>query len=348
MSLETLFNASWYGKSHWTKCFYPLMPLVRRFVKKKRQDFIDSEDLLFQSPVPVIVVGNITVGGTGKSPMVVALCEFLQSKGYSPGIVSRGYGSKNQEALRVDSSSSPHQVGDEPLMLTRRTQCPVVIGRQRVQALEKLLKECDVDVVISDDGLQHYALNRDIEIVMVDYERGFGNGELLPVGPLREPIERLKEVNFITSVIQSNQSSVVPEYMPQNLAERFSCLQLDAVDLVNLKTGEVAGLSILQRQISWHLMAAIGNPNRFLNTLLLLGLREGFTTNWLPDHYKLMVKDIPMHGAVVMTEKDAVKCLALDFSNPDVWYLRIKLQLNDDFKFNLINALSNFTKVSSK
>jgi len=348
VSLEALFNASWYGKNRWTKCFYPLMPLVRRFVKNKRQKFIDCEHLLFQSPVPVIVVGNITVGGTGKSPMVVALCEFLQSRGYSPGIVSRGYGSKSQEVLLVDASSSSDQVGDEPLMLARRTQCPVVIGRQRVQALEKLLQECDVDIVISDDGLQHYALNRDIEIVMIDYERGFGNGELLPVGPLREPIDRLKEVNFIASAIQSNQSSIVPAYIPQNLTEKFSCLLLDVVDLVNVKTGEVADLKVLQSQDGWHLMAAIGNPSRFLNTLLLLGLQEGFTTNWLPDHYKPMIKDIPTHGSVVMTEKDAVKCFALDFSNADVWYLRIKLQLNDDFKFNLMNALSNFAKVSPK
>ncbi|WP_191600161.1 tetraacyldisaccharide 4'-kinase [Marinomonas algicola] len=345
MNLDRLFSKAWYEGHCWTRCFYPLMPVIKRFVRQKRVRFLESRASLFQSSVPVIVVGNLTVGGTGKSPMVVALCQWLVSNGYTPGIVSRGYGSNNKGAVLVTGDASPEDVGDEPLMLAKRTSCPVVVGRDRVQAVQKLIAEADVDLVISDDGLQHYALDRHIEIVMVDYERGFGNGFLLPVGPLREPIERLKDVHFIASVIQQGQFSECPKYIPKEVSEKFACFPLSVVDLVNVKTGLTADLSVLQSKSAWSVVAAIGNPTRFLNTLTTLNIANDYSTHWLSDHHLLEAKDIPNEGPVVMTEKDAVKCFSLNIQNDDVWYLRVSLQLTEDFKFNLINSLSNFTKV---
>lgn len=348
MNLDELFNKGWYEGGSWTKCFSPLIPFVRAFVQKKRQSFLENKDTLYQPPVPVIVVGNLTVGGTGKSPMVIALCDLLQSKGYSPGIVSRGYGSNNNSIMTVETTSTPEEVGDEPWMLAQRTSCPIVVGRDRVSAVKKLISEHSVDVIISDDGLQHYALNRHIEIVMVDHERGFGNGYLLPVGPLREPIERLEDVHFIASVIQEGQELSVPHFISRDVIQKFSQFPLKVVDLVNVKTKLTADLNILQTAEKCSVMAAIGNPMRFLRTLLSLGLKEGYSTRWLPDHHPILASDIPERGLVVMTEKDATKCFALDTPNDDVWYLRVKLQLTDDFKFNLINSLSNFAKVDLK
>ena len=175
MSLESLFTRSWYGRCGWTYVFRPLQPLIRSHVRNKRQAFLDFPERSYRAPVPVVVVGNISVGGTGKSPMVVALCELLLAQGYRPGIVSRGHGVKVKAPTQVTPDSSALDVGDEPVMLARRTACPMVVFPKRDEAVKHLLATHDVNIIICDDGMQHYQLHRDIEVAMLDASRGLGN-----------------------------------------------------------------------------------------------------------------------------------------------------------------------------
>ena len=342
MSLEHGFNQAWYQGKKWTQLFRPLLPLVSYYVKSKRKAYLQGDSASYRAPVPVIVVGNITVGGTGKSPMVIALCQFLRVAGYRPGIISRGYGASATQVMAVHDGADPSIVGDEPMMLAKRTACPVVIGRQRAQAAKMLLDNYDVNLIISDDGLQHYALTRDIEIVMLDQQRGVGNGALLPVGPLREPIERLQSADFVVSASQSqaNLQNSLPACIAPLGLQNFHTLPLLATQLVNLRSNEVADFALLKQQKHWTVCAGIGNPQRFLDTLKGLGLGNNYTTLWWPDHHKITVKDIPAKGPTIMTEKDAVKCHALAVANEDVWYLTIELTLTELFKQTLMASLS--------
>ena len=239
-----------------------------------------------QFSVPIIVVGNITVGGVGKSPLVAYLAQQLQKKGFKVGLVSRGYGGSDiGQPQCVTAESDPVCVGDEPVMLVRQTGCPMVVAKNRVAAVEKLLKESDCDVVISDDGLQHYALARDFEIAVIDGERKFGNGFCLPAGPLREPASRFKDVDLI-----------VTNGIDMQLEPREICLIQD-----HQKT-----LAMTEKPI--HLVTAIGNPSRFIQSVESLG----FTVipHIFPDHYFFGKEDLDYgpDAIVVMTEKDAVKC----------------------------------------
>jgi len=218
VSVESLFTRSWYGRCGWTNIFRPLQPLIKNAVVNKRNAFLEHPELSYKAPVPVIVVGNISVGGTGKSPMVVALCKLLKEQGYRPGIVSRGHGAKIETPTHVYSDSMAQDVGDEPVMLARRATCPMVVFPKRDEAVQHLLATTDVNIIVSDDGLQHYQLNRDIEVAMLDAKRGIGNGQLLPVGPLREPVERLKSVDFIVSVSNSMTTPLEKIALPLTLA----------------------------------------------------------------------------------------------------------------------------------
>ncbi|SBS34244.1 Tetraacyldisaccharide 4'-kinase [Marinomonas spartinae] len=340
MSLESLLTRSWYGEAKWTQLFLPLMPLVQRVVEKKRAAFLANPDLSYTAPVPVIVVGNITTGGTGKSPMVVALCEWLRSEGFKPGIVSRGHGAKLSAPTNVMESSLAQDVGDEPVMLARRTHCPMVVYSKRAEAVQCLLERFDVDVVISDDGMQHYALNRDIEIAMIDAKRGIGNGYLLPVGPLREPVERLASVDFIVSITEqltAKLNSLPFPVMPAAL-QSDCLLSLDGSRSLSFDEAFVKGGR------SWSVMAGIGNPERFLSTLGSLGLNKVDGVRWFADHYVYQADDIPKQGPVVMTEKDAVKCKTLSLVNNDLWFLPVKLALPAELKVQLLQKLNNIQK----
>lgn len=354
MSLETLFNKAWYGNSKWTQVFRPVLPIISHLVAKKRRQFLANAGKQPQVNVPVIVVGNISVGGTGKSPMVLALIEALKLAGYYPGIVSRGYGVSASEPIQVTPESLANECGDEPVMLVRRSGCPMVICQNRVDAVKALLNDKRVDLIISDDGMQHYAMARDIEVLMLDAKRGLGNGELLPVGPLREPAARILEVDYIVSLVSENNQqgltqkkqeikSLLLSHLGEEYAEALDSklipVSVSPQSLVNLKTGKHASLDVLKSFEGCSLVAGIGNPDRFLSTLLEAGLPSSYTTNWFGDHHMFSAEDIALNVPVVMTEKDAVKCKDLNLLNENVWYLPIEVGLPAEFIESLTKEL---------
>ncbi|MDF2868209.1 MAG: lipid-A-disaccharide kinase, partial [Gammaproteobacteria bacterium] len=208
----------WYGHNKLVYLLLPFSWLYRLIIALRRYGYKKDIFKSFTASVPVIVVGNITVGGTGKTPLVVALAHFLKQQGYKPGIVSRGYGGQAESYPKfVNANSNPLQVGDEPLLIAKNTHCPVVVDPKRVRAVQTLLYRFACDIVISNDGLQHYALARTIEIAVIDGARRFGNAHCLPAGPLREPITRLRTIDFIVC----NGKTQADEYVMNLAAKRF-------------------------------------------------------------------------------------------------------------------------------
>ncbi|MCB2263181.1 MAG: tetraacyldisaccharide 4'-kinase [Candidatus Thiosymbion ectosymbiont of Robbea hypermnestra] len=265
-------------------------------------------------PVPVIVVGNLTVGGTGKTPLVLWVTDLLRRQGYRPGILLRGYGGSGTRRPRlVSRDSDPREVGDEAVLLARRSGCPVVAGADRVAAGERLLADCTCDMIVSDDGLQHYRLWRDLEILVVDASRRFGNGRCLPAGPLREPVARRREVDLIVCNGGSCPGGQIMHLVPE--------------PLVNLgDQGITRSLEALRgRRVT--AVAGIGNPDRFFDLLRRRGLHVNERP--YPDHHPFRREDATSWppGPVVMTEKDAVKCTG--FALPDFWYLPVAARLQD-------------------
>jgi tetraacyldisaccharide 4'-kinase len=311
-----------------------LMPLGFVF-----SDFVKFRKFLYRIgvlkkytlPVPVIVIGNITVGGTGKTPMIIWLAEWLRIEGFKPGIISRGYGGQAESWPQwVDANSTAEQVGDEAMLIAKQTSCPMAVGPLRADAGRLLLEKADCDVILSDDGLQHYALNRDIEIAVVDGERRFGNGYCLPAGPLREPIDRLKSVDFIVVNGEKSEDNEFSMQITGNIA-------------VNLVSKEQKPLREFPAN-GCHALAGIGNPDRFFKLLESAGL--SCTTHSFPDHYKFQRSDIWFPSSslgtqepVLMTEKDAVKCMA--FAGSQHWYIPVKAVPEDGFAEPLLNLLRN-------
>jgi len=249
-------------------------------------------------PVPVIVVGNIAVGGTGKTPFVIWLTQRLREWGWQPGVISRGYGGNAAQWPRqVTADSDPAEVGDEPVLIAARAGCPVAVGPDRVAAAQQLLASGGVDVIISDDGLQHYRLARDLEIAVVDGNRGLGNGELLPAGPLREPPQRLDEMALI---VVNGKGWSAP-------TGRAIAMQLFSLEVRALKGGAVRPIAGFAGQ-TVHAVAGIGNPARFFSMLSQHGIR--LVMHPFPDHHPFAPADLDFSDElpVLMTEKDAVKC----------------------------------------
>lgn len=287
-----------------------------------RLGFLQSHRL----PVPVVVVGNITVGGTGKTPLVLWLADFLRKHGYRPGIVSRGYGSRAYAPQSVTSSSDPLLVGDEPVLLAQRAQCPVWVGRQRVDVARALLSaRPDCDVLISDDGLQHYALQRDVEIVVMDGTRRFGNGWLLPAGPLREPTTRLKSVD---AVVVNGGSVATGEYSMQLVGNCFR----------QLKQAVIASPADFSGKLL-HAVAGIGHPSRFFSQLNALGLKV--TEHPFPDHHAYQPHELQFEdaGEILMTEKDAVKCAA--FAPDNAWALVVDAEADAALGEKVLEKIRN-------
>jgi tetraacyldisaccharide 4'-kinase len=295
----------------------------------------------WRAPVPVIVVGNISAGGTGKTPLVLAIVDFLQREGWNPGVVARGYGrvppgdSDPRGVVRVyPDVATPEHFGDEPVLIARRARVPVYISPDRPAATRELLSaHREVDVVVSDDGLQHYALARDVEIAVVDAERGFGNRLPLPAGPLREPVSRLRSVDAI--VMNGGLRDDVPgeRRFPMRLAgERFASLA------GNQELGP-AEFALAARGRNVVALAGIGNPQRFFDHLASLGVAARGVP--LPDHYLYQARDLKLPNAelVVMTEKDAVKCAA--FADTRMWFLRVEAVLPREFEELLLERLAS-------
>ena len=265
--------------------------------------------------IPVIVVGNLSAGGSGKTPLTLWIAEFLKEHKWKPGIVSRGYGGSTVEPREVSIASDPAEVGDEPLLLARRSGCPVWVAPDRVAACRALRAEHpECDVIVSDDGLQHYALRRDVEICVVD-RRGFGNGFLMPAGPLREPASRLSSVDAVVTHGQSGLKGYAMQLEGEQLV-RFT----DARDVRTLKS--FAGQTV-------HAVAGIGEPRRFFEQLARAGLK--LVLHPYPDHHAFRAEDLEFgdQAPVVMTEKDAVKCKR--FAQAHYWIFPVSASLDPAF-----------------
>lgn len=283
-------------------------------------------------PVPVIVVGNVSVGGTGKTPLVAWLARELAVHGWHPGVISRGYGGSAHSPQAVCTDSDTAQVGDEPVLLASLVMCPVWVGRDRPAAGRALLvAHAGVDVLIADDGLQHYRLARDVEIAVVDGARGFGNGRPLPAGPLREPVARLDSVDAVVvnqpEAAQLNLPATPPVYS----------MRLEGACFVNLAdpartahAADFAGQEI-------HAIAGIGHPQRFFDQIAALGIHAQYHA--FPDHHVYQAADLAYSGHILMTSKDAVKCSALATQN--MWALPVQASIQPDLIGLVLAKLGN-------
>lgn len=323
---------AWYNKAPWLWLLWPVSLLFQFLANIRRKQQSKSQST---SDIPIVVVGNIAVGGTGKTPLIIALCKHLIAQGMKPGVISRGYGAtSNSYPIDVTATTSPKLAGDEPVLIADKTGCPVVVDPNRTQALETIISTHDVDIVLSDDGLQHYKLPRRIEIAVIDGRRLFGNGLCLPAGPLREPISRLNEVDFIVINGESSES--------HDVLNQAHMIEIRSVAMTNLVNGDKRPVSGAPFNIgnTIQAVAAIGNPERFFNSLETLPYPlQRFE---YPDHYEFQPSDFSedvfdANQPIVMTEKDAVKCR--DFATSNMWSVQIEVDLPPAFLASFDAAL---------
>ncbi len=326
--MQGFVNRLWYGKSSLVTGFItllllPLSGLFYLISAIRRLLFRLGISKAIRLPVPIIVVGNITVGGSGKTPTVIYLIELLRKHGYSPGVISRGYGVQFDGIRVVLPDMPPSEVGDEPAMIVARTQVPMVIGRDRVAAAQQLLAEGNVDIIISDDGLQHYRLARDIELLILDGERRLGNGYLLPAGPLREGAWRQKQVDF---TLVNGEQCRDDEFVMSLSPAAFLPVAIENTAKFKLESNAVA-------------LAGIGNPQRFFNTLTQMNIQVLGQYSF-DDHQAFCLQDIQAIAAdnqVLMTEKDAVKCRKFALQN--WWFLPVDAKIDSKFDRQLLAML---------
>ncbi|RZI40716.1 tetraacyldisaccharide 4'-kinase [Herbaspirillum sp. HC18] len=318
---ETILTRAWLRRGLTATALWPLS-LVFQLLSGARRRLYRSGTLRSERlPVPVIVAGNIFVGGTGKTPLTIWLVEELRRAGFTPGVISRGYGRKSDTPLEVMSDSSPNEAGDEPVLIAYRARCPVVVGRRRAEAAKALLaRHPEVDVIVSDDGLQHYALYRDVEIVLCD-ERGNGNGWVLPAGPLREPPSRPRDFTVYNA-------ARLPAGIP---AQSFRMQLAGEVALPLSRSSPPVALQDLASSGKRTAAAAgIGNPARFFTMLRNAGL--AFTEIPLADHYDFSSNPFDRIDAdiILITEKDAVKCTRIDTINrdPRIWVVPVTARID--------------------
>lgn len=325
----TGLERSWYQPQPIRWLLAPLSWLYRAIIALR---YYMYQRGLFKSSslsVPVIIVGNITVGGTGKTPTVIWLAKQLKQAGYKPGIISRGYGGKAaKQPIIVSEASIASDVGDEPVIIHRQAACPMVVGSKRVAAGQMLLTNYDCDVIISDDGLQHYALNRDIEIVVIDGQRGFGNQYCLPAGPLREPLSRLEQVHFIIH----NGSPTAVQYN----------MTLTQQQAVNLSDPKISKPLAEFEQTEVHAVAGIGNPQRFFDQLITQKMIV--TPHPFADHHPFEPSDLDFgdQKQILMTEKDAVKCH--HFAHKNMWYVPIEATISGKLSKYLLDTLAGLSR----
>ena len=313
----------WYRISPLHLLLWPLSLLFAAVSSLRRFGYRSGLFAVQRLPVPVIIVGNISIGGTGKTPLVIWLANWLCDRGYQPGIVCRGYRSGGRVPRQVRPDSDPRIAGDEAVLLARRSACPVWAGIDRARTAQTLLIEHPhCNIIISDDGLQHYALARDVEIALIDGERGFGNAMLLPAGPLREPLERHSEIDALII----NGGALFPrDTLPPDVpAFDMRLSGRNFYDILNPQR-IAAPEDFTARSV--HAVAGIGNPNRFFNHLQLLGI--SFSAHPFPDHHPFEAADLAfaLEDAVIMTEKDAVKCER--FCNENHWALRVDAEVDE-------------------
>ena len=324
-SLHSLINETWYSKNTLSQLLIPLSLIYCGIVAIRKTLYSLKILKSTKISVPVIIVGNITAGGTGKTPLVIWLVKYLKENGFNPGVISRGYKGKAKSwPQQVRPDSDPVIVGDEAILISRQAGCPMAVGPDRVSTAEALLKYYNCDIIISDDGLQHYALQRTIEVVVIDGVRRFGNGKCIPAGPLRESTSRLEKADFlVTNGIAA----------PGEFAMRYSGKTVKNLTNKNeLTLSDFKGNTV-------HAVSAIGNTQRFYDYLRSQGLKV--IEHSFPDHYMYNAADLSFDDdlAVIMTEKDAVKCQRYNFENS--WYLPIKVEMKKDFGLRLLNKLGD-------
>lgn len=315
---------AWYSKATWLWLLAPLSGLFSVITALRRTLYRLGIKKTYQAPVPVIVVGNLTVGGNGKTPLVVWLVYWLRAQGYQPGVISRGYGGKSEHyPLLLTKETHAAQAGDEPVLIYRRTQCAVVVGPKRTEAAA-LLAQQGVNIIISDDGLQHYALARDIELIVIDGQRRFGNGQLLPMGPLREGVWRLKQAD-----------AIINNGGPTQSGEYLMTLSPGALQPVSTNLNAHAVVPHAGQQV--HALAGIGHPPRFFNTLTQLGFKL-VSQQALGDHQAVTLAQLASleSAPLLITEKDAVKWPG---GHNNTWYLPVDAQLPAAFEQQLLTRL---------
>ncbi len=331
----------WYRITPLHLILFPVSLVFRVLVALRRELYLSGFLASHQLLLPVIVVGNISVGGTGKTPLTLALAQQLIARGWHPLILSRGYGRTISSPQPVSLSSTAPQVGDEPLLMARRDICPVWVGADRVATAHAALQACpQCDVVLCDDGLQHYRLQRDAEIAVIDGMRRFGNGLMLPAGPLREPLSRLQSVDAI--VVNVPARSPLPNPLPhgEGTNESLRVFQFDGGDAAakeyamslggeifyNLLNPDQTAAPADFKKPNMHAVAGIGNPKRYFQHLETLGIP--FTPHAFPDHHPYRAADLSFADcdAILLTEKDAVKCGA--FADARYWVLRVNAQID--------------------
>lgn len=316
----------WYGQATPPWPLRALSALYASMLNWRRRGYARGVLRVERVGVPVVVVGNITAGGTGKTPLTIALADELAQRGWNPGVVLRGYGGRARTATRVTAQSTPDIVGDEAILIARATGLPVAVGRRRAAAARMLAREAGCRVVIADDGLQHWAMARDIEIAVVDGERRLGNGYLLPAGPLREPGERLSRVDFVVC----NGTPRAGEIGMRVQGRRLRALDgSQSVDIESWRGRRV------------HAVAGIGNPQRFFAMLERFGLVV--IRHRLDDHHRFSGAELRFDDdlPVIITEKDAIKCDAS--AHPRVFVAPVTAQVDDAFFLRvhaMLHALS--------
>ena len=312
----------WARTGAFTVLLLPLAMLFAAVSGLRRQAYRRGWLRVESVDVPVIVVGNITAGGSGKTPLVIWLVNWLRSQGYRPGVVSRGYGGRARGCLDVQIDRPPALVGDEPALIRLKTAGPVVVGRDRVAAARTLLeRHPSVDVIVSDDGLQHYRLHRDIELAVIDAATGLGNGWPLPAGPLREPPNRLRSVDAVVQVVRGAAQPRTYDSAPAWRADYTA--------------GQAWRLRAPQERMAlhdlpphdWLAVTGIGRPQGFFAMLEAQGIRHRPFA--FADHHVFRPTDLPADGAVLMTEKDAVKCR--EFAGSDWWAVELDVAPEDGF-----------------
>jgi tetraacyldisaccharide 4'-kinase len=346
-SLETTLSREWLRRGALACALWPLSLLFLALAALRRGLYSAGVSHSERLPVPVVVVGNIFIGGTGKTPLTIWLVEALRAAGFRPGVVSRGFGSKDAAPRAVGAASTPSDVGDEPVLIAARTGCPVFVGRKRAAAGRALLAaHPEVDVIVTDDGLQHYALARDVEIVLFD-GRGVGNGWTLPAGPLREPPSRRRDFTVVNApeLTPALAAAVAPSAAPGapwamrlsgDVAERLG-QRSERVTLAEL-AGQGTGLRVAAA-------AGIGNPGRFFAMLREAGLRPLELP--LPDHHDFQDRPFAAIEAdiILVTEKDAVKCWQIEElrNDPRIWVVPVGARIDAALADQIVEKLRGCT-----
>ena len=316
---------AWYKKSAWLYLLSPLTFIFSALVSWRKNSYLKNPSKIWNSDIPIVVVGNISMGGTGKTPLVKHIASALKERGYKPGLVSRGYGGKFSGTLEVNAETTFKQTGDEAQLLAK-LKIPFFIDKDRSRAARTLQEKHDCDVIISDDGLQHYKMDRKVEIAVIDGARRLGNGLAFPAGPLREPKSRLKEVDFI---VNNGGPTEADEIL----------MTLNPAKFIHLNSGKRYTVDNWPMHKQVHAVAGVGNPNRFFDLLSRLGFE--FDKNPFPDHHKYNKRDLYYldHLPILMTEKDASKCK--HFNNSKIWYLSIEAKIESQFIDRLEDKLND-------